>query len=105
MRTPRPWTGPGLRRKPQAAASPLLADLHVSADGGDADLFLTLRAFAPDGRELTFRGANDPRAPLSQGWLRLTHRAATGHDQCHGGHGTRTSPLSRPGLATLIPWP
>jgi uncharacterized protein len=60
---------------PLELTGPLLADLHVSADGDDADLFLTLRAFAPDGRELTFRGANDPRAPLSQGWLRLTHRA------------------------------
>jgi predicted acyl esterase len=86
MLTARPWTRPGLRRRPRPAprstagatvelTGPLLADLHVSADGDDADLFVTLRAFAPDGRELTFRGANDPRAPLSQGWLRLTHRA------------------------------
>jgi predicted acyl esterase len=51
------------------------ADLQVSTDTDDADLFLTLRAFGPDGREVTFRGANDPRAPLSQGWLRLSHRA------------------------------
>ena len=61
--------------EPTEFTGPLLADLHVSADGDDADLFLTLRAFGPDGREVTFRGANDPRAPLSQGWLRLSHRA------------------------------
>ena len=61
--------------EPTEITGPLLADLHVSADSDDADLFLTLRAFGPDGREITFRGANDPRAPLSQGWLRLSHRA------------------------------
>ena len=40
----------------------------------DIDLFLTLRLFDPDGREVTFVGANDPRAPISQGWLRVSHR-------------------------------
>jgi uncharacterized protein len=60
---------------PLELTGPLAADLQVSTDSDDADLFLTLRAFGPDGREVTFRGANDPRAPLSQGWLRLSHRA------------------------------
>lgn len=60
---------------PTELTGPLAADLHVSTDGDDTDLFLTLRAFAPGGREVTFPGANDPRAPLSQGWLRLSHRA------------------------------
>lgn len=60
---------------PLELTGPLLADLHISAEGDDTDLFLTLRAFAPGGREVTFPGANDPRAPLSQGWLRLSHRA------------------------------
>jgi len=60
---------------PLELTGPLIADLHVSAEGADADLFVTLRAFGPDGHEVTFRGANDPRAPLSQGWLRLSHRA------------------------------
>jgi uncharacterized protein len=59
---------------PLELTGPLTADLFVSSDGDDADLFLTLRAFGPDGAEVTFRGANDPRAPLSQGWLRLSHR-------------------------------
>jgi predicted acyl esterase len=59
---------------PLELTGPLVAELQVSAEGDDADLFLTLRAFAPGGREVTFRGANDPRAPLSQGWLRLSHR-------------------------------
>jgi uncharacterized protein len=60
---------------PLELTGPLAADLFVSCAADDADLFLTLRAFAPDGREVTFAGANDPRAPLSQGWLRLSHRA------------------------------
>jgi predicted acyl esterase len=60
---------------PLELTGPLAADLRVSAEGDDSDLFVTLRAFGPDGREVTFRGANDPRAPLSQGWLRLSHRA------------------------------
>jgi predicted acyl esterase len=60
---------------PLELTGPAVADLHVSTDGDDADLFATLRAFGPDGQEVTFRGANDPRAPLSQGWLRLSHRA------------------------------
>ena len=37
------------------------------------DLFLTLRAFDPSGKEVTFRVANDPEAPL-QGWLRVSQR-------------------------------
>jgi predicted acyl esterase len=60
---------------PLELTGPLAADLFVSCAADDADLFLTLRAFAPGGREVTFPGANDPRAPLSQGWLRLSHRA------------------------------
>jgi hypothetical protein len=38
------------------------------------DLFLTLRAFDPQGGEITFVGANDPKAPVSQGWLRVSQR-------------------------------
>jgi hypothetical protein len=59
---------------PLELTGPVQAILFVSSTGTDADLFLTLRAFAPDGREVDFAGANDPHAPLSQGWLRLSHR-------------------------------
>jgi uncharacterized protein len=38
------------------------------------DLFLTLRLFDADRNEVTFVGANDPRAPVSQGWLRVSQR-------------------------------
>jgi predicted acyl esterase len=53
---------------------PLAAKLWVSSSTTDADLFLTVRAFAPDGTEVLFLGANDPKTPLSQGWLRASHR-------------------------------
>jgi predicted acyl esterase len=53
---------------------PVAAMLFVSSSTSDMDLFLTLRAFGPDGREVTFVGANDPQAPISQGWLRVSQR-------------------------------
>jgi predicted acyl esterase len=54
---------------------PISATLWMSSQSTDADLFLVLRAFDPEGRELLFRGAGDPFAPLAQGWLRASHRA------------------------------
>lgn len=54
---------------------PVSATLHISSRSADADLFLVLRAFAPDGTELLFRGAGDPFTPMAQGWLRASHRA------------------------------
>jgi uncharacterized protein len=53
---------------------PVAAKLFVSSSTADADLFVVLRAFAPDGEELTFQGALDPHTPLAQGWLRASHR-------------------------------
>lgn len=53
---------------------PVAAKLFVSTSTADMDLFLTLRVFDPDGAEVTFVGANDPKAPISQGWLRVSHR-------------------------------
>src|SRR5258708_12558218 len=38
------------------------------------DLFATLRAFDPKGKEITFLSAVEPRAPVSQGWLRVSQR-------------------------------
>jgi predicted acyl esterase len=46
----------------------------VSSATEDADLFLVVRAFSPDMKELTFQGALDPHTPLAQGWLRVSHR-------------------------------
>ena len=53
---------------------PVAAKLWVSSETTDADLFLALRLFDPDGREITFIGSNDPRVPVGLGWLRASHR-------------------------------
>ncbi len=53
---------------------PIGAKLYVSSSTTDADLFLTFRAFNHEGEEVVFQGANETRAPLSQGWLRASHR-------------------------------
>lgn len=48
--------------------------LFVSSETQDADLFLVLRIFAPDFKEVVFKGALDPNTPVGQGWLRASHR-------------------------------
>jgi uncharacterized protein len=53
---------------------PVAAKLWVSSSTSDADLFLVLRVFTPDLREVTFAGAIDPHTPVAQGWLRASHR-------------------------------
>jgi len=53
---------------------PLAAKLFVSSSTADADLFLILRVFDPNGRELTFFGSTDPHTPIANGWLRASHR-------------------------------
>jgi predicted acyl esterase len=53
---------------------PSAARLHLSSSTCDADLFLVLQVFAPDGGEVVFQGALDPHTPIAQGWLRASHR-------------------------------
>lgn len=53
---------------------PCAAKLFVSSSTADCDLFVIVRAFAPDGEEVVFQGAIDPHTPLAQGWLRVSHR-------------------------------
>jgi predicted acyl esterase len=53
---------------------PIAARLRVSSSTTDADLFLVLRVFTADLREVTFAGAIDPHTPVAQGWLRASHR-------------------------------
>ena len=53
---------------------PIAAKLKVSSSTEDADLFLVLRVFTADLREVTFMGAIDPHTPIAQGWLRASHR-------------------------------
>ena len=53
---------------------PAAAKLFASSSTEDADLFLVLRVFDPDGKEITFQGALDPHSPVAHGWLRASHR-------------------------------
>ena len=53
---------------------PLASKLRISSSTEDADLFLILRVFDPDGNEITFQGALDPHTPIAHGWLRASHR-------------------------------
>ena len=53
---------------------PVAAKLHVSSSTADADLFLVLGLFDPDGKEVVWKGTTDPHTPLAQGWLRASHR-------------------------------
>lgn len=53
---------------------PIAAKLFVSSSTRDTDLFLIVRVFDPDGKELTFMGSTDPNAPIATGWLRVSHR-------------------------------
>jgi uncharacterized protein len=73
-------TGDGLtfRTLPMAKSleitGPVAAKLWVSSQTTNADLFLAMRVFDQDGKEITFIGSNDPRVPVGLGWLRASHR-------------------------------
>ncbi len=53
---------------------PIAAKLYISSETTDADLFLIVRVFTANMREVTFQGALDPHTPIAQGWLRASHR-------------------------------
>jgi predicted acyl esterase len=53
---------------------PSAVKLYVSSSTGDAEIFVVLRAFSPDMKEVVFQGAIDPHTPIGQGWLRASHR-------------------------------
>jgi predicted acyl esterase len=53
---------------------PSAAKLYVSSSTNDADIFVVLRVFSPDLKEVVFQGAIDPHTPVGQGWLRVSHR-------------------------------
>ena len=53
---------------------PSALNLFVSSSTEDADLFVVLRVFSPDLKEVVFQGAIDPHTPVGQGWLRASHR-------------------------------
>jgi predicted acyl esterase len=53
---------------------PIAAKLFVSSSTQDADLFLIVRVFSSDLKEVVVQGAIDPHTPIAQGWLRASHR-------------------------------
>jgi uncharacterized protein len=53
---------------------PVAVKLWLSSDTSDADVFIVLRVYDPQGREVTFIGSNDPRTPVGLGWLRASKR-------------------------------
>jgi uncharacterized protein len=64
---------PALNRSLEVTG-PVAAKLWLSSQTTDADVFLALRVFDPDGKEVVFVGSNDPRVPVGLGWLRASHR-------------------------------
>ena len=59
---------------PMELTGPVAAKLWLSSRTQDADVFFVVRVFDPEGREVTFIGANDPRVPVAIGWLRASQR-------------------------------
>lgn len=57
-------------------AGPLHLRLRLASSTTDADVFVALRAYAPDGTEATFLAASGPGSTVSLGWLRASHRKA-----------------------------
>jgi uncharacterized protein len=53
---------------------PSALKLFVSSSTSDADIFVVLRVFTGDLKEIVFQGAIDPHTPVAQGWLRASHR-------------------------------
>ena len=53
---------------------PSALKLFLSSETSDADVFLVLQVFDPEGEEVVFYGALDPHTPVGQGWLRASHR-------------------------------
>ena len=59
---------------PMEITGPSALKIRLASSTTDADLFAVLRVFDPSGQEVLFEGAMDPKAPISQGWLRASHR-------------------------------
>lgn len=54
---------------------PSALKLFVASSTPNADLFVTVHLHDPEGAEVLFATAFEPKAPLTQGWLRMSHRA------------------------------
>lgn len=52
----------------------IAAKLFIQSSTTDADLFVTLRVLDPNGQDVTFVSAGDPKGVVATGWLRASHR-------------------------------
>jgi uncharacterized protein len=59
------WKSPPLERETEITGVMALK-LFVSSSTSDADLFVTVQAFGPDGREVEFQDTVDPHTPLAR---------------------------------------
>jgi predicted acyl esterase len=83
---------------------PSAVKLFVSSSTADADLFVVLRVFTGDLKEVVFQGAIDPHTPVAQGWLRASHgkldrKLSTSYRPYHTHD--RLRPLSKNEIAEL----
>jgi uncharacterized protein len=53
---------------------PIAVRLYISSTTADADLFVVVHVFDPEGEEITFQGAMDPYTSIGKGWLRASQR-------------------------------
>ena len=67
------WHAPPLEAETEITG-PLALKLFISSTTSDADFFITVQAWSPDGTEVVFQGTLDPNTPIAQGWLRASHR-------------------------------
>jgi hypothetical protein len=74
----RPGMGVALETPPLTedieVTGPLAASFWVSSESEDMDLFLTLRHFDADGKEVMETGQQGSPVPVAKGWLRVSHR-------------------------------
>jgi predicted acyl esterase len=74
----KPGMGIALETSPLPAdievTGPLMANIWVSSETEDMDLFLTLRNFDAEGNEILETGQQGAPVPVAKGWLRVSHR-------------------------------
>jgi uncharacterized protein len=60
--------------EPMEITGPCAARLFASSSTEDADFFLVIRVLDPEGNDVTFVSAQDPRGIVTKGWLRASQR-------------------------------
>ncbi len=60
--------------EPMEITGPCAAKLFASSSTADADLFVVIRVLDPEGNDVSFISAQDPRGIITKGWLRASHR-------------------------------